>query len=135
MYTGGCLCGGVQYEIFGELGSIQVCHCQQCRKAQGTAFATNIPVKSENFNIIQGTELLKEFESPTTQGKFRVFCSNCGSPIISRLASLPEYVRVRAGSINEAIPSGIAFHAFVAHKANWWPITDDLPQHNEFAPG
>jgi hypothetical protein len=44
MYTGSCLCGGVAYEIDGELEPIQVCHCSQCRKAQGTAIVTNIPV-------------------------------------------------------------------------------------------
>ncbi|WP_290537184.1 hypothetical protein [Alcanivorax sp.] len=42
MYTGSCLCGGVTFEIAGELAPIQVCHCQQCRKAQGTALVTNI---------------------------------------------------------------------------------------------
>ena len=134
MFTGSCVCEGIKYQITGNLAPIQVCHCGQCRKAQGAPFATNIPVKASNFVITEGKELIKEFESPTRPGKFRVFCSNCGSPIISRLDSMPEYVRVRAGTINEQIPSSIAFHAFVAHKANWWPINDELPQHNEFAP-
>ena len=134
MYTGSCLCGGIQYQISGELEAIQVCHCRQCRKAQGTPFATNIPVESQRFGITQGQHLLREFESPTRPGKYRVFCANCGSPILSRLASRPETVRIRAGTINEDIPASIAFHAFVAHKANWWEINDDLPQYDEFAP-
>lgn len=134
MYTGSCLCGGIQFQVTGELAKIQVCHCQQCCKAQGTPFATNIPVKASNFTVVQGDDLLREFESATRPGKYRVFCSVCGSPIISRRSSAPEFVRIRAGTLNEEIPSNIAFHAFVRNKANWWPITDDLPQHDEFAP-
>ena len=38
-YTGSCLCGGLRYEIRGEIGDIVQCHCQRCRKANGTAFA------------------------------------------------------------------------------------------------
>lgn len=134
MYTGSCLCDGIHYEISAELGDIQVCHCQQCRKAQGTAFATNIAIPSECFAVTQGQDLLREFESPTRPGKLRVFCSNCGSPIISKLTTETEFVRVRIGTINEPIPSKIQFHAFVGHKANWWEIDNALPHYEGFAP-
>ena len=59
MYTGSCLCGGVRFQIQGELEPIQVCHCSQCRKAQGTPFATNTPVKEAAFQLDSGAELLK----------------------------------------------------------------------------
>src|SRR5947208_1769811 len=39
MLTGRCLCGGVRYEIDGEIGSVVYCHCSQCRRASGTALA------------------------------------------------------------------------------------------------
>lgn len=134
MVTGSCLCGGIQFNINGPLNPIQVCHCQQCRKAQGTPFATNIPVDTKNFEWVKGFELLSEFLSQTREGKHRVFCSNCGSPIMSRLDSIPSVVRVRVGTLNEPFPTEIAMHQFVAHKANWWDITDDLPQHDELPP-
>jgi hypothetical protein len=41
MLTGGCLCGGVRYEITGKIGPVGHCHCITCRKAQGGAFVTN----------------------------------------------------------------------------------------------
>ncbi|WP_231866144.1 MULTISPECIES: GFA family protein [unclassified Alcanivorax] len=81
MYTGSCLCGGVTFEIAGELAPIQVCHCQQCRKAQGTALVTNIPVETGKLHWVRGEALLKSYES--SPGKQRVFCCECGSPIYS----------------------------------------------------
>ena len=134
MKTMECLCGGIKYQLHGELAPVQICHCSECQKAQGTPFATNIPVLEENFRITQGQELLKEYES--SSGKVRVFCSNCGSPIISKKDSLPGIVRVRAGLIEGDLPVNIAFHAFTASKANWWPLSnnDDVPHYEGFAP-
>lgn len=134
MATGSCLCGAVRYEINGELGQIQVCHCRQCRKAQGGPFAANIPVASENFSITQGEDELKGFESTTRQGKFRMFCGTCGSPMFSRLEFDPQFVRVRAGTIDEPVSSEIKHHQFVGYKADWFEIRDDYLQHDEFPP-
>jgi len=40
MIRGSCLCGKVKYEYDGEIEEIAMCHCSQCRKAQGGAFGT-----------------------------------------------------------------------------------------------
>ncbi|KAF0807617.1 glutathione-dependent formaldehyde-activating protein [Alcanivorax xiamenensis] len=133
MYTGQCLCGGVRFRIEGELAPVQVCHCSQCRHAQGTPFATNIPVPTDAFHLDAGEDLLKGFES--TPGKERVFCGHCGSPLFSRRADLPEVVRIRAGLINGPLDVRPAWHAFTASKADWWSINDDLPCYPEGYPG
>ena len=127
--TGSCLCTGVRFTITGALEPIQVCHCSQCRRAQGTPFATNIPVNASAFTITQGAELLSGYES--SPGKTRMFCSRCGSPILSRRDSLPDVVRVRAGTLDGEVASQPAAHFHTASKANWWPITDGLPQYEE----
>ncbi len=125
-YTGRCLCGSVTFRIDGELDPIQVCHCQQCRRAQGGPFATNIPVAAESFSLLTGKDTLKGFES--SPGKTRYFCANCGSPVFSARESLPSVVRVRAGLIDQPLNAPLSWHAHVGTKSNWWPIADDLPQ-------
>ena len=126
MYQGGCLCGAVRYRIEGELAPIQICHCSQCRKAQGTPFVTNIPVPEARFSLLSGAEQLKAFES--SPGKQRVFCGNCGSPVYSRTDKLPGVLRIRAGLLEGELATRPANHAYVASKANWWDIDDALPQ-------
>ena len=39
MHQGSCLCGRIRFEVAGELAGIQLCHCSQCRRANGAAFA------------------------------------------------------------------------------------------------
>jgi hypothetical protein len=131
-YTGSCLCGGIQYRVDAELQPLQLCHCTQCRKANGAAFATNSPVATSAFTLIAGAELLKAYQA--SPGKQRYFCSHCGSPIYSARDAKPDVIRLRVGLINEPLPVRPAFHFHVASNANWWTITDDLPQYAGEAP-
>ena len=128
-YTGSCLCGGLRYEIQGEIGDIVQCHCRKCRKANGSAFATNAPIQKADFKIVQGEHLLKKFaSSPTTQ---RCFCSECASPIISIKAETPETYRLRLGTLDTPLEHKPTMHIFTAYKAEWESIADDLPQYAE----
>ena len=125
MHQGSCLCGRIRFEIDGDLAGIQLCHCSQCRRASGSAFAANAPVEAENFRLLAGAP--KAFES--SPGKERLFCGDCGSPILSRTTAVPGMVRVRAGLIAEPVEAKAVFHFHVASKASWLPIEDDLPRY------
>lgn len=129
MHEGSCLCGAVRYLISGILGPIIYCHCRQCRKAQGTAFATNAPVDADRFQLVAGEDALTGYQS--SPGKLRCFCRFCGSPIFSRRDSLPDVVRVRIGTLDTPTDQRPTAHNYVATKAEWFEIIDDLPQYKE----
>ena len=128
-YAGSCLCGGIQYEVRGSLGDIIQCHCRRCRKATGTAFATNSPIAKADFHLLQGQKLLKSFT--TTTGVSRNFCSECGSPIYSVKADLPNVYRLRIGSLDTPIEQKPTCHFYVGSKAEWEDIHDTLAQYHE----
>lgn len=132
MYQGGCLCRAVRFEIHGGIRNIIYCHCSQCRKAQGSAFATNGIVQAKDFSILFGTEELTGYES--TPGQTKYFCRVCGSPIMSRNSARPDQVRVRLGTIESEIQERPEAHIFVTSKANWEEITGDLPQYEGHEP-
>lgn len=128
-YAGSCLCGGIQYEVRGPLGDIIQCHCRRCRKATGTAFATNSPIAKADFYLLQGQQLLNSFT--TTTGVSRNFCSECGSPIYSVKADLPDVYRLRIGSLDTPIEQKPTCHFYVGSKAEWEDIHDTLAQYHE----
>jgi hypothetical protein len=129
MHTGSCLCGAVKYEVRGDLGTAVYCHCSRCRKASGSAFASNVVVAAKDFVVVEGKASLTTFSTP--EGVHRVFCSRCGSPIISRRDSLPDVLRLRLGTLDTPVPAAPSAHIFVGSKAAWWEIRDQLPQHPE----
>jgi len=127
MIEGGCLCGGIRYRYDGEIEHISVCHCSQCRKAQGSAFAAVAPVDAARFTILQGAELLREYRS--SPDKLRVFCANCGSPIFSAKDDVPGVRRLRLGTVDTPFVCTEIFHIFTDSKATWWEIRDDHPRY------
>ncbi|HVN87158.1 MAG TPA: GFA family protein [Candidatus Binatia bacterium] len=131
MLTGRCLCGGIRFEISGQLGPIIYCLCSMCRRASGSAFATNASVRASEFRVVQGAELLGEYQS--SPGTTRTFCSRCGSPMFGRIAG-GALIRVRLGTL-DGDPGGRAVaNIWVGSKAPWYPITDSLERFDEAAP-
>ena len=133
MHKGGCLCGAVQFGISGSIGNIVFCHCSQCRKAQGSAFATNGIVASADFRLISDEDDLTAFQS--SPGKKKYFCRVCGSPVMSKNEAKPDGVRVRLGTIESSIAEQPMAHIFAMSKANWDQINDDLPRYPSYEPG
>jgi hypothetical protein len=133
MYTGACLCGAVRFEIHGGIRNIVKCHCSRCRRAQGSAFATNGIVAAKGFVFVSGEDNLTGYQS--TPGQVKYFCRTCGSPVLSRSEAHPEQVRVRLGTVESDIVERPMAHIFVSSKANWDEICDELPQYDAEEPG
>ena len=132
-YQGQCLCGAVRYTITDGIRNIVHCHCSRCRRAQGSAFATNGIVSTEHFSLDQGKDNLTAYEH--VPGQQRWFCKTCGSPIYSQLDSQPDHVRIRVGTIMSDIEERPMAHIFTTSKANWEDICGELPQYEEYEPG
>jgi hypothetical protein len=139
---GSCLCGGVEFEIAGPLMAPLNCHCSQCRKQHGAAFRSRVRVQAKDFRWLKGEHLVKFYES--SRGYQRGFCGACGSPIINRngpnwkppaefpAGAAPQYGVALA--LLDGPPARPELHCFVASKAPWFEITDDLPQYPEYPP-
>lgn len=123
---GSCLCGAIRYEIRGVPLMMYYCHCSTCRKATGSAFATNMLVQSADFVVVAGRELLSAYES--SPNKHRHFCSACGSPIYSQAEATKQMVSVRCGTLDTELTMRPSVHTYAAEKAEWYEISDELPQ-------
>ncbi len=131
-YHGSCLCRGVRYEVHGELGDFGHCHCKSCQKASGSAYAANAPVERARFHVVQGRELIREFES--SPGKLRAFCQTCGSPLYAYLTASRDVLRIRLGSLDTPFIRQCKAHTFVSEKAAWETLAEGAPQFPEWAP-
>ncbi len=107
----------------------QPCFVTAAYAGNGSAFALNAPVKSSDFNLLAGEHLLRSYASSEDAKRF--FCETCGSPIYSRRMSMPEILRLRVGSLDDDVAIEKVSHIFVASKAAWDDIHDDLPQFSE----
>lgn len=111
-FTGGCLCGAVTYVVAGEPINMWNCHCDDCRKATGASFATNVLVKLDDLTLQKGQ--LSSFQHSADSGNTmtKEFCSHCGSQLFNSSSGRPGIKVVRVGSIDDA--------SFVRPKANMY---------------
>lgn len=129
IHQGSCLCGGIRFTLSGALPPIQVCHCGQCRRAQGGPFATNVPIRESQLHWLSGEDLVQVYDS--SDDKQRCFCRRCGSPLFSRRASLPGVLRLRAGLLEGDFGSRVGLHMHCASRAPWWQVDEDGTPHHE----
>lgn len=133
MLGGGCLCGMVRYELHGKPGPLAYCHCSMCQRAGGSAFGANVPVRSRYLEWLSGRDTIREYES--SPGKFRAFCSSCGSPLYSRHEAEPKIFRIRLGTLDGDPGRRPLAHFWVSFRAPWFDVADELPRYDEGSVG
>ena len=128
--NGRCLCGAVTWTVEGEPASAYHCHCKMCRKAHGAAFGTYYYFDAAQFTWTSKLATVGEYQSSANLA--RSFCKTCGS-VVPNAESDGSAFYVPAGSHDDGAAPNC--HIFVAHKAPWHDITDNLPRYDDYPPG
>lgn len=119
---GGCVCGGVRYEVSGKLRDVIACHCEQCRRTSGHFVAATACRKS-NFSLVR-QESLKWYVA--VAGFRRGFCSECGSSLFFEEVG-GERMSIAAGSLDKPQGLSIAAHIFVSEAGDYYAIENGVP--------
>jgi hypothetical protein len=121
-HAGGCLCGGVRYQIRGALRGILACHCSQCRRTSGH-YAAMTSAPSANIELTSSATLVWYRSSDTAE---RGFCNRCGGNLFWKQRGR-DAISITAGTLDT--PTGLAVeeHIFVADKSDYYTIDDGLP--------
>ena len=125
---GSCLCGGVRFEVTPPFRIAVHCHCSRCRKHSGTFGLTQARVPRERFRLLQGAELVRVYRPGA---KVKAFCAECGSSLFGGEWPDDDEVSIRMGAFDDDPGIRPQFHTFVADRAPWDTITDDLPRYPE----
>jgi hypothetical protein len=130
--TGGCLCGGVRFEITEPLVSSSYCHCTRCQRRTGTAASVQGRVADGALRIVNGEQLVGEHLP--ADGYAKCFCTACGSALWSRHPT-ENHISVRLGALDGDPGIRPQWRQFTAYAAAWEPIPDDgLPRYPERRP-
>lgn len=129
---GSCLCGNVEFSFEPLPGLLGNCHCKVCRKSHGAPFVTWLITVPASFNLIKGSDHIEEYNHTPLVG--RVFCKGCGSRLWDYEKSEDGTIKesgmfsIAASVVDSEIPYRIGCHFNTESKADWYEITDDLPQ-------
>lgn len=56
------MCGAVAFECNNQFQHFHFCHCEQCQKVTGTAYAANLFTENNNIHWLSGQEKVKRFD-------------------------------------------------------------------------
>jgi hypothetical protein len=128
--TGGCLCGGVRFEVTEPLVRASYCHCTRCQRRSGSAASAQARVPPGALHVLAGKELIRCWQPES--GFAKCFCSECGSQLWSRDPHDEDVISVRLGAFDADPGIRPEWRQFVAYAAPWEPIPDDgLPRFPE----
>ena len=130
---GRCLCGSIEYEISGNMGVFQYCHCSRCRKFTGSAFAANIFVSFEQFQWTQGESNLGRYSPAETKYFATAFCKVCGSSMPWRSKGAKVMV-VPAGTLQGHPGIEPRQNIYCGSKADWYQHPNTLVEHEKLPP-
>jgi hypothetical protein len=123
---GGCLCGGVTYEVHGPLRDVIACHCSQCRRTSGH-FVAATSAANHDLVVTRAATLTWFASSASAE---RGFCSRCGGNLFWRRTTGADTQRtsIMAGTLD--VPTGLQLvqHIFTADKSDYYVIADGAAQ-------
>lgn len=126
--SGSCLCGKVKIQVPDAFEYVGHCHCSECRKFSGAAFATAGGVGLSKLKILEGESALTYYQK--SEETDLAFCNACGSSLFSKKRKT-NMCNIRFGVFDDVPTEKPTFHIFVGSKAPWFEITDDLKQFDE----
>ncbi len=132
-FTGSCLCGSVRYECSVEPIGMGICHCRDCQKATGSAFAAALVVPRASITI---TGEVKYYGTIGDSGNLvkRGFCPQCGSRLFGTPAN-PDLISIQAGSLDDSSWFKPQAEIYVANAQPWSYLQSDLPKFSQMPPG
>ncbi|SIT58524.1 Glutathione-dependent formaldehyde-activating GFA [Mesorhizobium prunaredense] len=114
MATGRCLCGGVRYEITGEVAQPIACHCTPGARTSGN-FAVMAGCKSADLRLPPSDTLNWYQSSESVQ---RGFCSHCGGNLFWKAAPGVE-TYATLGTLDRSTGLRLGEHIYVGSKSDF----------------
>jgi hypothetical protein len=122
---GGCACGAVRYRLRSGPLIVHACHCTECQRLTGAAFAVNALIESDRLEILAGDP--RAVPVPGTSGKpqdiFR--CPACATALWSHYPGAgAKLAFVRVGTLDEPARLPPDIHIFTSTKLPWLALPE-----------
>lgn len=124
---GGCYCKAIRYEITAEPMLNLQCHCRECQYISGGNANVCMVIPDAGFRYTKGKPkqfARKDLPAPVT----REFCGECGTPLLSRAAAIPNTAVVKRGTFDDPKAfGGPQIAIFTVDRQPWQHVPEGMP--------
>lgn len=128
VYAGGCVCGAVRYECQAAPVLAAHCHCRDCQRSSGAPMSTVIGVPTQAFRAVKGKPKSHRYQGDSGKDVHRYFCGECGAPLYTEVAVMPDVRFIRAVSLDDASWVKPSMHIYCVSAQPWDNFSDGLPR-------
>ena len=134
--NGGCACGAVRYRMTDAPYVVHCCHCTDCQRETGSAFAVNAAIESARFEAEGAVPLADHLPSESGKGQVVMRCPQCHVALWSYYGGLGDKVAyVRGGTLDDPALCPPSAHIFVRSKQAWVVLDPAIPAFDVFYAG
>lgn len=123
---GGCLCGAVRYECGAPPIMQGACHCRDCQKQTGAAYAVLAIFQKDDVTVTGDSYEVFVHKGESGQEVRRGFCSKCGSSILAEYDVTPDFAVVMSGTLDDPALVKPEWNIYTAGKQPWVELPHDM---------
>jgi hypothetical protein len=128
--TGSCRCGQLKATATGEPVRVSACHCLDCKKRSGSAFAVQVRWPSEQVTI-EGESTTWLHRADSGNRITHHFCPICGSNMHYTIeGTFDGLIAIPLGAFDDPFFAGPRFSVWEERKHDWVEILGDEVEHS-----
>jgi hypothetical protein len=110
------------------------CHCRDCQRANGSAYAAIVAVPKAAVQM-RGEPRYHKIVGNSGKAIERGFCPTCGSQVTVKLERLPDILAVQAGSLDDPSIFRPSMDVFTSSAQAWDHMDPKIQKHMQGLPG
>jgi hypothetical protein len=124
---GGCACGAVRYRLEVAPMFVHCCHCRDCQRQTGSAFALNAIIETNRLTLLSGETHPSAMPTDSGQPHSIYRCQACGTALWSNYGSRNTLRFVRVGTLDDPAALQPDVHIYTRSKQPWIVLPDGVP--------
>ena len=128
--TASCRCGKLRAAVTGEPVRVSVCHCLNCKKRSGSAFAVQARWPKEDVRIEGASKTFAKAGDSGNRATFH-FCPDCGSDVYYEIeGKFDDLIAIPLGAFDDPFFLRPNFSVWEPRKHDWVEIVGPDIEHD-----
>lgn len=124
-----CRCGKLEVECQGEPIRISVCHCLECQKRSGSAFAVQARWPDDRVKLVGDYKIWLRTADSGRRATYQ-FCPDCGSTLAYRIEGWEGVTAIPVGAFADPDFPVPKFSVYENRKHEWVDILGEDCDHS-----
>ena len=134
VFSGGCACGAIHYEISAEPIFMNHCQCRDCQRVSGTGHGSYLTFTGRSRVKLTGDATHWDIAGDSGHVKSHAFCPACGSPVYLTFTAMPDLFTVHAASLDDPTRYTPQVVTYGVRGYAWDHLDPALPKFDKMPP-